>query len=150
MAECPKCKHRLRLKDWKQICPYCGANIVLYDLQERLMQDADKTAVQYYYFQKKVDRVKAAYTGTKLAVVRLIASLLPLGPLFLPLINTVMTAPLPDHNGVMSILDIYKIFGDADFGAVFFDISIKTAPIIISGILFLLSFLLIIVHFVLL
>ena len=150
MAECPKCNHRLRLKDWKQICPYCGANIVLYDLQERLMQDADKAEVQYYYFQKKVDRVKAAYTGTKLAVVRLIVSLLPLGPLFLPLINTVMTAPLPDHNGAMSILDIYKIFGDADFGAVFSDISIKTAPIIISGILFLLSFLLIIVHFVLL
>lgn len=150
MAECPKCKHHLRLKDWKQICPYCGANIVLYDLQERLMQDADKAEVQYYYFQKKVDRVKAAYTGTKLAVVRLIVGLLPLAPLFLPLINTVMTSPLPNHSGAMSILDIYKIFGDADIGEIFAGFSIKTAPVIFSGIFFLLSFVLIIVHFVLL
>ena len=50
MANCPKCNHHLRLADWKQKCPYCGANIVLYDLQERLIRlgylDLDETEKQ--------------------------------------------------------------------------------------------------------
>lgn len=52
MANCPKCNHHLRLADWKQKCPYCGANIVLYDLQERLMADADIAEVQNYHFKR--------------------------------------------------------------------------------------------------
>ena len=54
MANCPKCGRHLRLIDWKQTCPHCGANVFLYNLQERLMLDADKAEVQHYYHQKKV------------------------------------------------------------------------------------------------
>ena len=68
MANCPKCGRHLRLVDWKQKCPHCGANVFLYDLQERLMQDADKAEVQHFYFQKKVDRAKASYIGSKRAM----------------------------------------------------------------------------------
>ena len=58
MAECPKCKKHLKMTDWKQHCPYCGGNIVLYDIQERLMQDADIAEVQYYHFQKKLSAIQ--------------------------------------------------------------------------------------------
>ena len=91
MANCPKCGVHLRLIDWKQRCPQCGANLVLYDLQERLMQDADIAEVQHYHFQKKIDRLKAAFIGSKAAVVRIFTSLLPIGALFLPLWR--LTAP---------------------------------------------------------
>ncbi|MBQ6021153.1 MAG: hypothetical protein IJL26_13350 [Clostridia bacterium] len=53
MANCPKCGAHLRMIDWKQRCPHCKANVFLYDLQERLMLDADKAEVQHYHFQKK-------------------------------------------------------------------------------------------------
>lgn len=108
MANCPKCGKHLKLKDWKQHCPYCGANVVIYDLQERLMQDADKAEVQYYHFQKKVDNVKAAFVGSPLAIARIFTSLIPAGPLFLPLIKAVFTSPFEPADGKFTFVDIYN------------------------------------------
>lgn len=115
MANCPKCGRHLRLVDWKQKCPHCGANVFLYDLQERLMQDADKAEVQHFYFQKKVDRAKASYIGSKLAITRIVTSLLPVGAVFLPLIFTE-----PGSGGLPKTLDaikLYSLFKEADLGA---------------------------------
>ena len=150
MAECPKCHTHLRLIDWKQKCPYCGANIVLYDLQERLMCDADKAEVQYYYFQKKLDRVKASFVGTKPAIIRIFTSLLPLGPLFLPLAKIKMSAPFPEHDGNMSILDAYKLFSDVNIKGVAAELTKGGAPFVISVACLLLSLILLLLHFILL
>ncbi len=110
MANCPKCNQHLKLSDWKQHCPHCGANIVIYDLQERLMQDADKAEVQYYHFQKKIDRLKASFVGSKLAIARIFTSLLPVGALFLPLVNATFKAPLEEMSGKIDVLAIYNGF----------------------------------------
>lgn len=108
MANCPKCGKHLRILDWKQHCPYCGANVVVYDLQERLMQDADKAEVQYYHFQKKVDNVKGAFVGSPLAIARIFTSLLPVGPLFLPLIKGSFQSPFEPFDGKLNFVDIYS------------------------------------------
>ncbi len=150
LANCPKCNHHLRLADWKQKCPYCGANIVLYDLQERLMADADIAEVENYHFQKKIDRLKASFAGSKLAIVRIFTSLLPIAGLFLPLVKANFSSPMPDKSGNISVLDIYKMFEDVDIGAVFGSFSQGGAPFVVSAVLFLLSVVLILVHLVLL
>ncbi len=118
MADCPKCNKHLKLSDWKQNCPYCGANVVVYDLQERLMKEADKAEVQYYYFQMKVDRLKAAFIGSKLSVVRIFTSLLPIAALFLPIVKVKLSAPLPEHSGNLGILDIYNMLENLNLGAI--------------------------------
>ena len=117
MAECPKCKEHLRLLDWKPNCPHCGANIVVYDLQERLMQEADTAEVQYYHFQKKIDRLKASFVGSKLSVVRIFTSLLPIAALFLPIVKINLTAPFEPYSGNLTFLDIYNMFDKLDVGA---------------------------------
>ena len=115
MANCPKCERRLKLTDWKQKCPYCGANVFLYDLQERLMQDADKAEVQHFYYQKKVDRAKASFIGSKLAYVRIFTSLLPVGAVFLPLMRIEQEeAELP---AMADAIGLYTYFSEADLGA---------------------------------
>ncbi len=106
MANCPKCNAHLRITDWKQHCPHCGANIVVYDLQERLMQEADSAEVEYYHFQKKIDRVKASFIGTKLAIVRIFTSLLPVAAVFLPLVKAKVSEPFKPLDGGISLLDI--------------------------------------------
>lgn len=117
MASCPKCKAQLTLKDWRANCPHCGANIVLYDHQERLMQDADKAEVQYYHFQKKVDRVKASFIGSKLAIVRIVTSLLPVTAVFLPLMSKAeIMSPLIPYSGNISAIDLYKMFSEPPEG----------------------------------
>lgn len=108
MANCPKCGKHLKLKDWRQHCPHCGANIVVYDLQERLMQQADIAEVQHYHFQKKVDRLKGAFIGSPLAIARIFTSLLPIGPLFLTIMTAKLSAPLEPFEGKLNILEIYN------------------------------------------
>lgn len=150
MANCPNCKKHLRLTDWKQHCPYCGANIIFYDMQERLMQDADKAEVQYYYFQKKLDRLKSSFVGSKLAIARIVTSILPIAALFLPIVKCNFKAPLPEKSGNLNVLDIYEMFEDIDFGAVLGGITGGNIAFGVSVVLFLLSVVLILVHLVLL
>ena len=117
MANCPKCGRHLRLVDWKQHCPDCGANIFVYNQQERLMQEADIAEVQYYHFQKKIDRLKASFIGTKLAIVRIVTSILPIAALFLPLIKATIAEPFKPVDGGISAMTIYNnidgLTGDA-------------------------------------
>lgn len=120
MASCPKCSHHLKLTDWRQKCPYCGANIVLYDQQERLMQDADKAEVQYYHFQKKIDRMKASFAGSKLTVARIILSVLPLLPAVLcPLMNVSFSGPFFAESKAINGIELYNYISGMDFDALF-------------------------------
>ncbi len=135
MAECPKCKEHLRLLDWKPNCPHCGANIVVYDLQERLMLEADAAEVQYYHFQKKVDRLKASFIGSKLSIVRIFTSLIPIAALFLPIVKINLSAPFEPYSGNMGILDIYNLFDKLDIGAFLTAIEMNSA----AGLMFTLS-----------
>ena len=108
MANCPKCGVHLKLTDWRQHCPHCGANIVVYDLQERLMQQADIAEVQHYHFQKKIDRLKASFVGSKLAVVRIVTSFIPVFALLLPIINCKLNPEFGGFEGGASFVTIYN------------------------------------------
>ncbi len=118
MANCPKCGQHLRMVDWKQHCPHCSCNIVLYDIQERLMQDADKAEVQHYYFQKKVDRMKAAFVGSKLAVVRIFTSLIPVVAIVVPWLSGAFKAPFVEFDGVFSLFSLLDILDKFDINSI--------------------------------
>ena len=146
MANCPKCGVHLKVTDWRQHCPHCGANIVVYDLQERLMQQADIAEVQHYHFQKKIDRLKASFIGSKLAVVRIITSFVPVFALLLPLIKCRLNPAFGDFDGNVSAVTIYN--GGDTIGSPGFLSSDKllTAALILLAV----SILLWLIHFFLL
>lgn len=146
MANCPKCGVHLRLIDWKQRCPQCGANLVLYDLQERLMQDADIAEVQHYHFQKKIDRLKTAFVGSKPAVVRIFTTLLPVGALFLPLAKLTLPEAFAPLSGSLTLLTVYNAVEAVDLGAF-----LRLSPVLtVSTVCFALSLVLALVHLALL
>ncbi len=153
MAQCPKCGQALRLTDWRQACPHCSTNMVVYDLQERLMLDADKAEVQNYYFQKKIDRMKSSFAGSKLAVVRIFTCLLPIAALFLPIFNLTLSAPFAEFNGSFTAISLYNMVSELDFGAVIDLLSAaetKTAALMFVGSLLclLLSVVIMLVHLI--
>lgn len=150
MAECPKCGGHLKLTNWKQHCPHCGVNLTVYDLQERLMQDADIAEVQNYHFQKKIDRLKGSFVGSKLAIVRIFTTLLPVGALFLPIVNAKINEPLvPMDKTAVSFMTIYKNI-DGITGALGDLLSGKLLPLGISIALLALSVVMLLVKFILL
>ncbi len=150
MADCPKCGGHLKLTNWKQHCPHCGVNLTVYDLQERLMKDADIAEVQNYHFQKKIDRLKGSFVGSKLAIVRIFTTLLPVGALFLPIINAKVNEPLaPMEKTAINFMTIYKNI-DGVTGALGDLLSGKLLPLGISFALLALSVVMLLVKFILL
>lgn len=154
MTDCPKCNAHLKITDWRPNCPHCGANIVVYDLQERLMKEADIAEVQYYHFQKKVDCIKSAFVGSKLSIVRIFTSLIPIAALFLPIVKIVLSSPFEEYNGNMGLLDIYNLFDKIDVGV--FARLIQNEATFMPGIMFtvavaglLLSVVVMLLHFIL-
>lgn len=152
MANCPKCNEHLRMVDWKQHCPHCGCNIVIYDIQERLMQDADKAEVQHYYFQKKVDRMKASFVGSKLAVTRIFTSFIPILAIVVPWLSGSFNAPFVEFRGFFSLFTLLDIIDKFDVDAIFSLLSSsdgKTAVLClaVSVVLILLSVVLLLVRF---
>lgn len=153
MACCPCCGKNLKLTDWKQNCPYCGTNIPAFGFQEKLMKQADVAEVQHYHFQKKLDRVKNSFIGSKLAIVRIITSIIPAGPLFLPLAKLKITGGLEPFDGNFSALTlIKKIDSLTDFDALLSFIKGDKAALcaVIALLLLALSLLVTLTHLVLL
>ena len=117
-ATCPKCGGKLRLIDWKPNCPHCGVNMVYYGMEERLLLDADKAEAEHARFQPKIDRLKAAFVGSPLAIVRIVCSLLPIAGLFLPLAKFAFQAPYAAFDGSINMISIVNLLsGRMNFDA---------------------------------
>ncbi len=106
MANCPKCGYKLRMIDIKAECPKCGVNLMYYNHQERLAEDADKAEEEHIKMQPKIDRIKFAFIGTKLSIVRLISLFIPIGMMFLPLAHINVNMPYKTIDMDVSVLNV--------------------------------------------
>lgn len=115
MATCPKCGKKLHLYNWRPECPACGANMVYYESNERLLAETEKTEIEHAKFQPKVDRAKAAFFGSPWAIARIVLTLLPLPCLLLPLCGAVNATYVERVNAV----GIYQFLSETGFGPAF-------------------------------
>ena len=114
MAVCPNCGRKLRMTDWKPDCPECGVNLNYFNANERLLVDSEKAEREHARFQPSVDRGKASYAGSKLAILRIVFTLLPVGALFLPLCSKLADGKTTGVN----VIDVYKFVSSGDIGAI--------------------------------
>ena len=108
MSCCPSCGRKLHIYDWRSECPGCGTNLNYYNSNTILLDEAEKAEKEHALFQPKVDRLKAAYAGSVLCIIRIILTLLPVGALFLPLIKT--------ESGNLSVLPVYELINSKGIG----------------------------------
>lgn len=111
MAKCENCGRKLRLMDWKQNCPACGVNLNYFNANERLLADSEKAEIEHAHFQPRIDRAKASYAGSWMAIVRIVLTVIPLAALMLPIIKV-------DGTGKNAI-DVYKFIAENNFGDIF-------------------------------
>lgn len=120
MAKCPKCGRKLTLFDWKPNCPECGINLVYYGMEERLMDEADHAEAEHARLQKRIDRLKSSFVGSKLAIVRIILSVLPIAALMLPLASISFNGPYIEATTTsINAIEIYNLVSSLDFDALF-------------------------------
>ncbi len=117
-ATCPKCGGKLKITDWKPDCPHCGVNMVYYGMEERLLLDADKAEAEHARTQPRIDRLKASFIGSKLAIARIVFSLLPIAGLLLPLAKFTFNAPFAAADVSVNAISIYTLIAERlDFDA---------------------------------
>ncbi len=120
MANCPKCGYKLRLIDWRPTCPKCGVNLVYYGMEETLLNDADKAETEHARFQKRIDRLKASFIGSKLTIARIVLSILPIAALMLPLASVTYSGPFIEQTTTnVNAIEIYNLVSSLDFDALF-------------------------------
>lgn len=122
MAKCPKCGRKLTLFDWRPNCPGCGVNIVYYNLDERLQDEADVAEAEHARLQKRIDRLKASFIGSKLTIARIFLSILPIATLLLPLANVNFSAAVI-HGGTVdtdiSLISLINVVSNLNFDHLF-------------------------------
>ncbi len=83
--QCPKCGGKISPFYLRQNCPHCGVDLLYYQLEERLEQDAAESARQEARLKHFVEILKASSVGTPLHIVRLVLFFTPLLSMCLPL-----------------------------------------------------------------
>ncbi len=120
MAKCPKCGRKLTLLDWRPNCPGCGVNLVYYGMEERLLKEADAAEAEHAKLQKRIDRLKASFVSSKLTIIRIILSILPIPALLLPLCTVAYSGPFIEATTKsINAIEIYNLVSSLDFDALF-------------------------------
>ncbi|MGN0443292.1 MAG: hypothetical protein ACI4F5_01590 [Acutalibacteraceae bacterium] len=55
--KCPKCGEKLSIFYLKETCPHCGANIMYYNMDKRLEEDAAKAEAEYEKLSQFLDKI---------------------------------------------------------------------------------------------
>ena len=113
-SKCPKCGERISPLYLKQTCPHCGVNLVYYNAEERLEQDAAKAEAEWEALDRWLQRLKSATIQGPLPIIRLIWTFVPLLLLaLLPLFQTQLTFPFVDEgvrsvNGITVVMNLFS------------------------------------------
>lgn len=119
MAKCPNCGYQLKVTDWRPECPKCGVNLMYFQMEERLREDADKAELEYAKSQPAIDRLKASIYGNPWSIVRLVFLVLPLLSLLLPLGKIAVTLPFYSGDVTVNAISVYNTISSMDFDALF-------------------------------
>ena len=84
-SKCPKCGEKLSPFYMKQNCPKCGVNLMYYQLDERLEEDAKQAQNEVDAVNRFTDMLKASTVKTPWHIIRLILFFKPLLSMCLPM-----------------------------------------------------------------
>lgn len=117
MANCPKCNKKLNPFYFKQNCPYCGANLMYYNLESRLNEDAASAQAEWDNVAGLLDGIKRSAIGSVFAVLRIAAYLLSVLALLLPVYKPENTELYGNNVSLISLIkfiinDAAGVFGN--------------------------------------
>lgn len=108
--KCPKCGGEIPAFDLRPNCKHCGVNIMYFTQQEGLIRDAKRTELEGAAARMIIARVKAEFIGSKLAVFRMVFSILAAAALLAPFITVKFNVPLFDGSLSVGLLGLIQGF----------------------------------------
>lgn len=112
--KCPNCNGEIGRFELAPDCKHCGVNI-FYSQQEKLLaEDAKKCELEYASFRILTAKIKCAFIGGALQIMRIVAMVAAIGIIFIPFVR--LSASLPLFESVFSLgaFGIYQAFSGGE------------------------------------
>ena len=111
--KCPKCGAEIARFDLSPNCKKCGAHILYYTQEEDLKRDAQKTELEFASARILVAKLKAAFIGGRLPVIRAVIMLVTVLSLVLPVFELKITLPWWEQKISVGAIGIYLLINDS-------------------------------------
>ena len=115
--KCPKCNKEIGRFELAPNCKHCGVNI-FYSQQEALLtEDAKRCELEYATFHILTARLKTAFIGGKIQIMRIVAMVLAIGAIFVPFATVEANFNMFSAKLSFGAFGIYQAFSDGTLNA---------------------------------
>ncbi len=136
--KCPKCNKEIGRFELAPNCKHCGVNIFYAQQESLLTEDAKKCELEFATFHILIAKLKTAFIGGKIQIMRIVAMLLAIGAIFIPFATVEANFSTFSAKISFGAWGIYQAFSDGTLKAVF-DAGVYY-PMLSNAVLAILSF----------
>lgn len=117
--KCPKCGGEIGRFELSPNCKHCGVNIFYSQQKTLLTRDAKKCELEYASFRIMVAKLKNAFVGGIIQILRMVAMVLAICAIMVPFATVRSTVPLIDAKFSFGALGIFNAFSDGTLAVLF-------------------------------
>lgn len=134
--KCPNCNKEIGRFELAPNCKHCGINIFYAQQETLLTEDAKRCELEYATLHILTAKLKTAFIGGKIQILRIVAMVLAIGAIFVPFATIEANFNMFSAKFSFGALGIYQAFTDGTLNAVL-NLSAYTPKITISTLLLL-------------
>ncbi|MBQ7115389.1 MAG: hypothetical protein IJN94_03110 [Clostridia bacterium] len=116
--KCPKCNKEIGRFELSPNCKHCGVNIFYAQQEVLLTEDAKRCELEYATFHILTAKLKNAFIGGKIQIMRIVAMVLAIGAIFVPFATVEAGFSLFTAKFSFGAFGIYQAFTDGTLQAV--------------------------------
>ncbi len=115
--KCPKCNKEIGRFELAPNCKHCGVNIFYAQQEALLTEDAKRCELEYATFHILTAKLKNAFVGGKIQIMRIVAMVLAIGAIFVPFVTVEANFSMFSAKINFGAFGIYQAFTDGTFNA---------------------------------
>ncbi len=116
--KCPKCNKEIGRFDIAPNCKHCGVNIFYAQQEALLTEDAKRCELEYATFHILTAKLKNAFVGGKIQIMRIVAMVLAIGAIFVPFATIEANFTMFSAKFSFGAFGIYQAFTDGTLSSV--------------------------------
>lgn len=116
--KCPNCQKEIGRFELAPNCKHCGVNIFYAQQEELLTDDAKRCELEYATFHILTSKLRTAFIGGKIQIMRIIAMVLAIGAIFVPFATIEANFDMFSSQFSFGAFGVYQAFTDGTLQAV--------------------------------
>lgn len=112
--KCPNCGGEIGRFELAPDCKHCGVNIFYSQQEQLLSQDAKRCELEFASFRILKSKVKCAFIGGPLQILRIVAMLAAIGSIFIPFASLSAELPLFSSKVSLGAFGVYQAFSGGE------------------------------------